>query len=685
MLRNIWKFLNTPLGTGLVMALVLVIGTPFIVYAAGGRVMFDWLFSTGLTTPPAVQAGSWIGYYDSTYKRFQISQDGQVYANVDISNTNGNTYIGQNSGISNTNGAYNTGNGVNTLLANTSGVGNTANGTSALVSNTTGSYNTANGFEALWSNTTGSGNVATGYLALGVTTVGDYNTATGYSALTGNTTGSGNTADGFNSLSSNTTGRFNTATGFAALTSNTGDNNTADGYNALGSNTTGTDNTATGALALQNNTGDNNTADGYNALGSNTTGTDNTATGAFALQNNTTGQANTATGEFALTGNTTGTGNTATGFWSLLNNTTGSSNTANGVNALGSNTSGSDNTANGYNALRRNLTGNENVAIGESSLDNNSTGNSNIGIGVLALANNTTGNDNVAVGRNAGPTTSGLSFTCALGSASQTIANSQFVCGSSSAPITDIYFGKGFGDNNLASTTPAAITIQTGGPINGVDSNFAGANTRFAPGKGTGLAEPGDVTRFYSLKTTTGTTLQSLSSEYNLPGVMFTQTNSVTVTASTVTTTETTMLGTLVGTQTLQGGLLRAGRALRVRAYGSYTTSLTPVTFDIKVKLGTNIIADTGVITPIASITGGEWIIDTLLTCRTTGSTGTVIGNGAWNTVGAANAGIVFSLNKAVTTLNLTTNQTVDVTITYGGNTAGNSIVTNQVTVEMLN
>ena len=54
-----------------------------------------------------------------------------------------NTFIGSNTGGSNTSGSANTGNGFNALFSNSTGYANTANGAFTLHSNTTGHNNTA--------------------------------------------------------------------------------------------------------------------------------------------------------------------------------------------------------------------------------------------------------------------------------------------------------------------------------------------------------------------------------------------------------------------------------------------------------------------------------------------------------------------------------------------------------------
>ena len=225
-----------------------------------------------------------------------------------------NTFIGTQSGFSNSTGSSNTGVGREALIYNTTGKQNTAIGTNALYSNTIGINNNANGFSALYSNTTGSNNSALGTQALYFNTIGISNIANGYNALFKNTSGFRNIAVGEEALRSNTTGGDNVAIGAQALFSNTtGIINVAMGYQALYSNITGGSNTAIGWFSLSNNT----------------TGGDNTAIGVASLINNNTGSANTAFGDGALENVSTGSSNTAIGF--LSGTATGSPNIQNTV------------------------------------------------------------------------------------------------------------------------------------------------------------------------------------------------------------------------------------------------------------------------------------------------------------------------------------------------------------------
>ena len=147
----------------------------------------------------------------------------------------------------------------NTFLGYQSGQSNTTGNTDVLIgfqagkSNTTGYWNTVVGAAALLDNTTGHSDDAFGNGALGSNTSGSGNVALGLGSLFWNTTGSGNTAVGNHTMNGNSpglTGSENTAIGEAAIINNSsGTGNTAAGYYALQTNTSGNDNTAFGRSA----------------------------------------------------------------------------------------------------------------------------------------------------------------------------------------------------------------------------------------------------------------------------------------------------------------------------------------------------------------------------------------------------------------------------------------------------
>ena len=132
-----------------------------------------------------------------------------------------NTFVGNNSGQSNTTGVLNTFIGFEAGASTTSGDSNTYIGGIAGTDNTTGSENTAVGWSAGEDNTTGFGNSSLGYQAGDANVTGNFNTSVGYRA---------------GDAASNDNGRYNTMLGSFArpwtLTTNH-HNATAVGANAL--------------------------------------------------------------------------------------------------------------------------------------------------------------------------------------------------------------------------------------------------------------------------------------------------------------------------------------------------------------------------------------------------------------------------------------------------------------------
>jgi trimeric autotransporter adhesin len=369
--------------------------------------------TTGWTTTGntgTVDGTNFIGTTDNVPLSFKVNN---IQAGRIEGTTTYNTFLGQNSGGSNTTGFENAAFGINSMAVNTTGFRNNAFGADALTSNTTGSSNTAFGVASLFYNTTGYRNAAFGDSTLGLNTTGFRNTAIGANSLVSNTTGNYNTAIGNLSLAYNLTASNNTASGYGALYLNTASDNTANGFQALNLNITGTFNTAVGSQSLLNNdSGSYNSSNGYQSLYTNDTGYYNTAMGAASLFNNIGGNYNNAFGVNALYSNTSGSSNAAFGDFAFQNNTTGSANVAVGSYALNFNSSANLNNAVGVEALYLNTTGTHNVAVGSRALYNNSTGDNNTSIGNEAgfISGFSNLSNTVTVGYNSVTNTPGLAL-----------------------------------------------------------------------------------------------------------------------------------------------------------------------------------------------------------------------------------------------------------------------------------
>ena len=239
----------------------------------------------------------------------------------DDGTNNRNTFVGVNSGFSNTTGFGNTFSGSFAGYSNTIGYANTFLGSWVGYNNTTGIDNTFSGSFAGFSNTTGYGNTFSGNFAGQKNTSGHNNTFLGNKAGKNNTIGDFNTFSGFLAGLFNTAGSRNTFSGsFAGVSNTTGSSNIAIGVGSLYRNTDRSHIVAVGDSVLYNNGlevtasfhATANTAIGSKAGYSNTTGYSNTFSGSATGYNNTTGNSNTFSGSLAGYNNTTG--NFRTGF-----------------------------------------------------------------------------------------------------------------------------------------------------------------------------------------------------------------------------------------------------------------------------------------------------------------------------------------------------------------------------------
>lgn len=151
-------------------------------------------------------------------------------------------------------------------------------------------------------------------------------------------------------------------------------------------------------------------------------------------------------------------------------------------------------------------------------------------------------------------------------------------------------------------------------------------------------------------------------------------------------TTETEISSTGVGTKTLPAAFFIAGKTVRVSARGYFSTQATPVTLQLKVKLGSTVVLDTGVQTPITTTNHG-WAVEGLITCRTTGASGTVFSQGSAHLSSTAILEAAWDMeNTATTTIDTTATQAVSLTAQWGaGVAAADTINCSNFVVEVLN
>lgn len=308
------------------------------------------------------------------------------------------------------------------------------------------------------------------------------------------------------------------------------------------------------------------------------------------------------------------------------------------------------------------------------------------------------GTSSVAIGATAGATEDGAIAIGATASASGagaivlgsnaacTNANT-FVAGSSTQPITDVFFSEGVTD-----ATAVAFTLNGTG---GSGTNNAGADLQLAGGRSTGSANGANITFFSSPAGGTGTTLRTLSKiatvknnqgiDQALIGCIFTQTADKSVTNTVA---ETSIVGTGVGTLTLPARFFTVGKTIRITMSGVYSTvAVTGDTVTIKIKYGSTVLASKA---STALVTGGTnlfWESEVLVTCRSTGASGTVQVSGGVRYQVAGAVVVEDELNNSVgtTTLDTTASGLFDITVTHSGADASNTVKSLVGAFEVLN
>lgn len=145
---------------------------------------------------------------------------------------------------------------------------------------------------------------------------------------------------------------------------------------------------------------------------------------------------------------------------------------------------------------------------------------------------------------------------------------------------------------------------------------------------------------------------------------------------------ESTIVGSGVGSKTIAANTLIAGSQIRIIARG-YIRSLTAPSLQMRIYLDAVNFIDFGSMA-LAAIAGDvAWELSADLTVRTDGAGGTALGNGLMS-IGASTAKIFGSINSATTALDTTVAHTVDVTATWSAASAQNYIGCTNLEIEVL-
>ena len=154
---------------------------------------------------------------------------------------------------------------------------------------------------------------------------------------------------------------------------------------------------------------------------------------------------------------------------------------------------------------------------------------------------------------------------------------------------------------------------------------------------------------------------------------LFVQTSSVTVTN---TTTETTVVGSGIGSTTIPGNFLQASDTLRLIVLGHLSTAVAlPGTLRIKAKLGSTTIADTGAQGLTANVTNAGFFGISFTTFRTAGASASTFTQGRITVPDSLLTNSTWPMvNTAAQTIDSTANQVLDVTAQFGTASSSNSL-----------
>lgn len=163
---------------------------------------------------------------------------------------------------------------------------------------------------------------------------------------------------------------------------------------------------------------------------------------------------------------------------------------------------------------------------------------------------------------------------------------------------------------------------------------------------------------------------------------LFSQTADATV-ANTIT--ETSIIGTGIGSVTLPANALTVGKVINVLGGGIFsTTGLTP-SLTVKVKLGSTVLATVAISDLLGSATGAPFQFNLMIVPRSTGVSGSVQITGNINYSSTTLTGRGFArLDNGGTaiTVDTTISQAFDATGTWSAASASNSVITKNVTLE---
>lgn len=160
--------------------------------------------------------------------------------------------------------------------------------------------------------------------------------------------------------------------------------------------------------------------------------------------------------------------------------------------------------------------------------------------------------------------------------------------------------------------------------------------------------------------------------DFLLPAVLYTTANSLNTSSAS----ETGIVGaTGINNRTIAANYAHIGQRICVDGDGYYSTTGSPATLTINVKLGSTTIGTTGAVTPSASVTNGHLEIHVCFPVRAAGVGGTVQAQGRVDLFDGAGGIKPFGIvNTSAVAVDLSVDQVLDITATWGSAIGGQSV-----------
>ena len=135
------------------------------------------------------------------------------------------------------------------------------------------------------------------------------------------------------------------------------------------------------------------------------------------------------------------------------------------------------------------------------------------------------------------------------------------------------------------------------------------------------------------------------SAKQYIPGILFSSTQIKIVSNNA---TEDSLVGSGIGTNLIPANFFTAGKTVRLTASGFYSTQLIPINLNIRIRVGGAggtggvEVLTTGDQAPAGNLSGMFWRTACDLMCQTSGASGTIIGQSAWEHQSTATGSPVF-------------------------------------------